>query len=278
MKHKSLIFCLFCLLSYGAAAQQTDSLACRERPVRQGYAMETAGTAIMGCGFGLAASSIVLGGASSAVLMTSMFKDTHFGGDMVSGLFAYILLMVALAPAVAGLQISLFGSMLGSAGIPFYVIGLSQKNCESYWWDTLYNGAEQRGINSIVGFDLGTRIFQFHCTPGYNFDQHWFAGAGIAPTYYVPLLISETYDVSGTRYLYLPAYANVRYSFGSKLISPYLGISPGYDFLSRSFYGSAELGVRIRRNPHSTQSFWFGLQGELIDSHTTAGLKVGWSL
>ena len=273
MKHISLLFCLFCLLSYGAAAQEADSLACRERPVRQGYAMETTGAAIMGCGFGLAASSIVIGGASSVALMVSMFKQSGLGSDMVSAIFASMIMMVALVPAAAGLQVGLYGSILGSAGIPFYEIGLSQKNCESYWWDTLYNGAEQRGFTPILGFDLGTRIIQFHCTPGYNFDQHWFAGAGIAPTYYVP---PQNYSMEN-RYLYLPAYANVRYSFGSKLLSPYLGISPGYDFLSKSFYGSAELGVRIRKNPHSTQSCWFGLQGELIDSHTTAGLKVSWS-
>ena len=230
----------------------------------------------MGCGFGLAASSIVLGGVYSSVLMTSMIKDAHLGSDIVSGLVATLLMMVTLVPAAAGLQIGLYGCILGTAGIPFYEIGLSQKNCESYWWDTLYNGAEQRGINSIMGFDVGTRIIQFHCTPGYNFNQHLFAGAGIAPTYYVPPQNSETYAAE-TRNLYLPAYANVRYSFGSRLLSPYLGISPGYDFLSKSFYGSAELGVRIRKNPHSTQSCWFGLQGELIDSHTTAGLKVGWS-
>lgn len=230
----------------------------------------------MGYGFSLAASSIILGGASSAVLLTSMFKDAHFGGDWVSALIASMLMMIAIVPAAAGLQIGLYGSFLGSAGIPLYEIGLAQKNCESYWWNTLYNGAEQRGINSIVGFDVGTRIFQFHCTPGYNFDQHWFAGAGIAPTLYIPPQNPETYAPE-TRYLYLPAYANARYSFGSKLLSPYLGISPGYDFLSKSFYGSAELGVRIRKNPHSTQSCWLGLQGELIDSHTTAGLKVGWS-
>ena len=277
MKHKSILFYLFCLLSFGAAAQEADSLACRERPVRQGYAMEATGAAMMGGGFGLAASSIVLGGVSSAVLATSMFKDSHFGGDIVSGLLAATLLMIALIPAAVGMQVGLCGSFLGSAGIPFFEIGLAQKNCESYWKDTIYIGAEQRGINSIVGFDIGTRIIQLHCTPGYNFSQHWFAGAGIAPTYYVPPQSSGTY-ASETRYLYLPAYANVRYSFGSKLMSPYLGISPGYDCLSKSFYGSAELGLRIRRSPHSTRSCWFGLQGELIDSHTTAGLKVSWSL
>ena len=75
----------------------------------------------------------------------------------------------------------------------------------------------------------------------------------------------------------LPVYGHARYTFTDKVIAPYIGVSPGYDYIQKSFYGSAEAGLRFRVNANTPESFWVALNGLTDGNFKQLGYKLGWS-
>jgi len=196
-----------------------------------------------------------------------------------------------LAPLVyiAGIGIVMGGLATLLAGIPVTVAGNSMMNCDVPWLDARY---DTRGPGAIIegGYWLPD-ILEARASLGYHFNSHIFLGAGVAPGVWLDkssrsgLVVVEDSDETqhdgnpGISRLSLPVYADFRWSFCNRLLTPYLGLSAGMEFLDDPFspYLGAELGTRIRTRRSSTRSFWSAVSGEVAGGYMRVGIKMGYS-
>ena len=180
-----------------------------------------------------------------------------------------------LAPMVyiTGIGTVMAGAAILLAGIPVTIAGNSMMNCDVPWLDARY---DTRGPGAIVegGYWLPD-ILEARASFGYHFNPHIFLGAGVAPGIW---LDQSSRDPSISR-VSLPVYADFRWSFSNRMLTPYLGLSAGMEFLDDPFspYLCAELGTRIRTNRSSTRSFWSAISGEAAGGYMRVGIKMGYS-
>lgn len=180
-----------------------------------------------------------------------------------------------LAPLVyiAGLCTVMAGASILLAGIPVTVAGNSMMNCDVSWRDARY---DSRGLGAIIegGYWLPD-ILEARASLGYHFNSHIFLGAGVAPGFW---LDKSSRDPSISR-LSLPVYADFRWSFCNRLLTPYLGVSAGMEMTDDplSPYLGAELGTRIRTSRISTRSFWSAISAEAAGGYMRVGIKMGYS-
>lgn len=180
-----------------------------------------------------------------------------------------------LAPLVyiAGLCTVITGASFVLAGIPVTVAGYSVMNCDVPWRDARY---DSRGLGAIVegGYYLPD-ILEARASLGYHFNSHIFLGAGVAPGCW----LDRSSRDPGIPRLTLPVYADFRWSFCNRTVSPFLGLSAGVEMVDDPFspYLAAEIGTRIRTDRKSTRSLWSAISGEVAGGYMRAGIKMGYS-
>ena len=180
-----------------------------------------------------------------------------------------------LAPMVyiTGLCTVIGGAAILLAGVPVTIAGNSMMNCDVPWRDARY---DSRGLGAIIegGYWLPD-ILEARASLGYHFNPHIFLGAGVAPGVW---LDQSSRDPSISR-LSLPVYADFRWSFCNRMLTPYLGLSAGVEMADDplSPYLEAEIGTRIRTDRSSTRSFWSAISGEVAGGYMRVGIKMGYS-
>ena len=277
MKKLFLLILLFTgctFLPSGLRAQVTDSTsiviasptvseipyaASHPRDPKQGQTMTNIGTAVMLGGGGISALTVGFGLWSIGSMLTE-------GGGILAGILGGL--------ALYGIAASTAAVAVGTAALalPFFAMGKSLEMCDEYWATSHYAGPGQRGFSVLMDAGVGIAYIQLSIIPGYHLDEHLFLGAGTTPTY---VLSNNTPPVSHAPIL--PFYAHARYSFSDGVLSPYVSASPGYDFLGKSIYCSADIGIRMRYSKDSPVSFWASLRGTYDKNLQNAGLVLGWS-
>lgn len=173
----------------------------------------------------------------------------------------------------AGFCIVLSGAAIILAGIPVTVAGSSMMKCDVPWLDARYDNG---GVGAIIegGYWLPD-ILEARASLGYHFSPHIFLGAGVAPGVWFD---QSSRDPSISR-MTLPVYADFRWSFCNRMLTPYLGLSAGVEMIDDplSPYLGAELGTRIRTNRSSAGSFWSAISGEVAGGYMRVGVKMGYS-
>lgn len=170
-----------------------------------------------------------------------------------------------------GISCVIAGAAAILAGIHVTIAGHSITGCDIPWRDARYGS---RGMGIILeGAYFLPDILQARASLGYHFGPHTFLGAGIAPGIWLDQEIRANYDSR----LSLPLYADFRWSFSDRLVSPYIGLSAGMETTEISPYLGAEIGTRIRTDRASTRSFWSAISGEVAGGYMRAGIKMGYS-
>lgn len=179
--------------------------------------------------------------------------------------------MLPVIVYIGGISCLCIGAAYILAGIPVTIAGHSITGCDVPWRDARYGS---RGVGIILeGAYFLPDILQARASLGYHFGPHTFLGAGISPGFWLDKEIRVNYDGR----LSLPLYADFRWSFRDRLVSPYIGLSAGLETTDISPYLSAEIGTRIRTNRTSTRSFWSAISGEVAGGYMRAGVKMGYS-
>ena len=77
----------------------------------------------------------------------------------------------------------------------------------------------------------------------------------------------------------LPVYANARFAWGDRRVTPYFSGSYGWDCNSRRPYSALEFGTRFRNSKNWDNSLWLGFKSEFRGVGELCGfsLKCGWS-
>ena len=178
-----------------------------------------------------------------------------------------------LAPMtyIIGMCNIIAGASFIVAGIPVTVAGHSMIHSDVSWRDARY---ETRGLGVILegGYDAPD-ILQARASIGYHFNSNYFLGAGVAPGFW----INKSYRDESIPRFSIPLYANFRWSFTDRMVSPYLGMSAGMELSDITPYLGADLGVRIHRNRTTGNSFWSALSGEVAGGYIRVGVKMGYS-
>lgn len=171
------------------------------------------------------------------------------------------LLVTFIMAEYAALGISLGGAVL-SLGLPLYIAGTAARRYPYNWRTARYADA-LKGKMSYTGFyDFGAGFVQgagpvvdVGLTVEYNRDYHWAFGGG--------LNLSAQFEPTLLR---LPVFADVKYSFIDSMLTPYVGVSAGAEVVKWGFYGSAELGMRIRTSTAGPNSMLSGLQVKYLEN------------
>lgn len=179
---------------------------------------------------------------------------------------------------ILGLEGILVGSVVAFSGVPFTVAGCQIGRYDGNWHNARY---DERGFGTIIegGYALPD-IIQVRATVGYHFNPYIFLGGGIAPgvgldkSNHVRDIGDNTWEEYNQ--VYLPVYANFRWSPMNRMVSPYLGISAGMDVIEVYPYLAAELGTRIHTRVGSNRSFWSSIYGE-VSGCANVGIKMGYS-
>lgn len=233
------------------------------RGEHQGEAFRNIGMALVGGG--------LLGIACGGLWVVPMFFSK--GGENV-GLIMGLLGFFAALPATIGIGLGLGFTVIG---LPFLLLGNSLVACPVNWRDVNYDGACQQRfalVFELSGALLGSMV-KARVTAGYHINQNFFVGGGIAPGYGRRNVYYN--GINEYKNTFLPVYGDFRVSFGKKVVSPYLDLSPGYDFLDHSLYGGASVGARIRLSDNSPQSLWSSIQVSGTKHYYELGLQIGWS-
>ena len=209
---------------------------------------------------------IIIGAATAAAgggLMQLAYRYSPKGEENMDNVVAPLLFGLGAAHIVIGAGVAY-------AGIPFLVAGNSIMQCDDYWRDVRY---DKRGWGLILegGYTVPD-VLQLRSSAGYNFGPHIFFGGGIAPG-----IGLDKSNYSGKTPVFLPVYADFRWSMLNRLASPYLGLAAGMDVIYTELYLNAELGVRIRTSRSSNRSFWTSLYAESSYYLLTGGVKMGYS-
>ena len=166
------------------------------------------------------------------------------------------------------------GGTAALIGLPFYTAGKHKMKTNGI--DQLsFTNENQTGGTSMIEFEYGLfHIISIDAVGGYNFNKNLFAGIGAG---YKMMLFNDCDCDDYTSPVFLPIYANARYTFGNKKVAPYLGGSLGYETQFKCMYAAAEFGTRFRKTTSNRgDSWWFGLKSEFIgEEDMTISLKLG---
>lgn len=185
-----------------------------------------------------AGNTLVLTGAGFAMTGIAMIveESIHARNSVTppSGLQSFIGMITA------GL-----GGVLAIVGTPLWISGsVIQRR---YSVSSLeFRGPSQKGGTVII--DLGIFLFldpKAGITGGYHFSENLFIGGGIS------------FSALDRENMYVPIYADMRYTIGDRKCSPYLSLNLGYDIYAKRPYGEFSLGSRIRSRDTSRKSSWW---------------------
>ena len=258
MKKTLLILILLLCWASLLHGQVADSTSWR----RQGDAVAATGKGMMLSG-GIAAAA---GGGLILLAVSPLLSPKVPEGQFSENMLAPLVYIAGLCTVMTGASFVL-------AGIPVTVAGYSMMNCDMPWKDARY---DCRGLGAIVegGYYLPD-ILEARASLGYHFNSHIFLGAGVAPGCWLDHSSRE----AGISRLTLPLYADFRWSFCNRIVTPYLGLSAGMEMVDDPFspYLAAEIGTRIRTDRKSTHSLWSAICGEVAGGYMRAGIKMGYS-
>lgn len=256
--------------SVAVKAACSDSVAVADYNPNQGLAFKVIGLGVAGGGVAFMLGSAALTGGLAVATLPAISSTFADGG--LSTIFSIFLGALVLEAVGEAFALSAFvGGTAVAIGAPFYAAGAAVGNCNGNWRTVRYSGPEQSGFSVLMDASSNFKYGQIYLTPGYHINQRIFAGAGIAPA-----LCWDSEQQLEKRWL-LPVYGHARYTFTDNVIAPYIGVSPGYDFVQKNFYGSAEAGLRFRVNANSPESFWVALNGTTDGNFKQLGYKLGWS-
>ena len=173
---------------------------------------------------------------------------------------------------IFGFGLTMTGVVTTLSGIPFTVAGNGVLDAVDYWKDLRYNDPGQRGFGIILDVAGFLKHAQLKTTAGWHFNKNLFLGGGVGCT-----LDFAARDGDSPTWIFLPVYADFRYSASNRFYSPYIGFEGGYDILDGRPYLDADLGLRIRLSTRRPKSLWVSANGEVGGSYMRAGLKMGWS-
>ena len=277
MRTKVISVVIYCLLPFMLLAQGPDSTTVaqfqpREKYPTQGEALKSLGYASMLNGAASSAASIGMGVAGLAAIRSFLKSQEQLPGsetgvNVVSLLLGMVLITWDAALTYYGVLGGVSGAMLG---VPMVAAGQAIKNSDEYWNDVRFEGPSQKGITIILEGATYVNYIQGSATLGYHLNEKLFLGAGFAPCQKNNIFASNP-DIIW------PAYAQGRYSFSKGFFSPYVALSPGYDFGGKAFYGSADIGVRVRLNRNSASSLWTGVRGVSTGDYKRLSCVLGWS-
>ena len=174
-------------------------------------------------------------------------------------------------PMIYALGVSgvIVGTVIVVAGIPVIIAGNTIMKCDAPWRDARY---DSKGPGIILEGEFGLPyVLETRATAGYHFNSNIFLGAGVAPGVWLDS------DYSTDSRFTMPAYADFRWSFCNRIVSPYLGLSAGMETTDITPYIAAELGTRIRTDRNSTHSFWSSISLEVSGGYNRLGVKMGYS-
>ena len=181
-----------------------------------------------------------------------------------------------LSPIVycSGLALTLSGVATTLFGIPVTVAGKGIRDADTYWQDLRYDDPGQRGFGVILDLAGFIPWAETRATAGYHFNQHLFLGGGVGAA--VNFANWNNNVVPGD--FEVPVYADFRYSIVNGFYAPFIGVSGGYEILSRSPVLGGDLGLRIRQSTSKPKSFWVALTGEMGGAFgARAGVRFSWS-
>ena len=253
---KALLFALTLWITVAAHGQVADSTSINGR----GMALSLSGKGMMLTGVVTGA----VGGGLMLLAVSPLLNPKVPEGEFSENMLAPIVYVVGISCLCTGAAYIL-------AGIPVTIAGHSITGCDVPWRDARY---DSRGVGIILeGAYFLPDILQARASLGYHFGPHTFLGAGIAPGFWLDKESRANYYGR----LSLPVYADFRWSFRDRLVSPYLGLSAGMEITDISPYLAAEIGTRIRTDRTSTSSFWSAISGEVAGAYMRAGIKMGYS-
>lgn len=225
-------------------------------------------------------SGMVFGGALVGLGVYGVFAAGNVQYPDVSSALIGMGLSTALSVAVVyvgcGLILVSYPGVL--AGTSCILSGKEMKKHNGYWRDVFYTGEGQSGFGLILEGNVLYRYplpgIQARIVPGYHVNQHFFMGAGAAPAIDFNLINTEEQLGPYT----LPVFADFRYSFGDRLLAPYIGVSAGMETIYKpDIYIAADAGLRIRLSQDKTNSFWVSVTGEGTSAYRRFGIKAGYS-
>lgn len=238
------LFLALALLSFAvcATAQTMDTT---EVTMHDGSRMADAGKALMFTGASFAMTGVVtmIAGTIDVMNHTDPSAPT-----------------TPMHPLIA-MGAGAIGAAFALIGLPFYLAGKDRMNSYGVTFMNIGDYAEP-GVAGMV--ELGSSLLvclDLDALAGYNFNGRFFLGGGLG---YKLLLV----DSSERNSLALPVYAHARYTFGDKKVSPYAGMSAGYDILFRTPYLGFDFGTRVRslERRERGSSWWFGTKCEMMGS------------
>lgn len=180
-------------------------------------------------------------------------------GDAESLLVELLVPLLTLEYASYAIPI---GGMIISVGLPLYIAGTAIRRYPYNWRTARYADALKGKMSYTAFYDFGAGFVQgdgpvvdVGLTVEYNRDYHWAFGGG--------LNLSAPFEPT---FLRLPVFADVKYSFLDSMLTPYVGVSAGAEVVKWGFYGSAELGMRIRTSTAGPNSMLSGLQVKYLEN------------
>lgn len=253
---RAVLLVIAILIATAAHGQVADSTSINGR-----------GIALSLSGKGMMLTGVVTGAVGGGLLLLAV--SPLLNPKVPEGEFSENMLPAVVY--IVGISCLYTGAAYILAGIPVTIAGHSITGCDVPWRDARYGS---RGVGIILeGAYFLADILQARASLGYHFGPHTFLGAGIAPGFWLDKEIRANYDGR----LSLPVYADFRWSFRDRLVSPYIGLSAGLETTDISPYLAAEIGTRIRTDRTSTRSFWSAISGEVAGAYMRAGIKMGYS-
>ena len=163
------------------------------------------------------------------------------------------------------------GGLLALISTPIFATAYKD-NLASGVGPLFYDG-DNRGFAGFM--EVGTGVpcwLTLDAIGGYYVTNNIFLGAGAG----AKLILL---DAALPEDRILPIYANARFAWGKRRVTPYFSGSFGYDIAGRDTYTAFEFGTRCRRLKNIDNSLWIGLRSEFRGADECCGLslKFGWS-
>lgn len=175
---------------------------------------------------------------------------------------------VSVGPYI-GLVTAGIGGVVALAGIPVMLSGRAVIRDDGGLM-TVFPSDDSKGWGTIVELGGGFPYLKAGAGVGYNFSDDFYLGASVAGNY--DWFGFQAFDS-------IPVYADARFAFGSKRVSPYVGLNAGYDILNTGVYAAVNYGVRIRNASRTSTSWWIASNVEYVSGNErlyNVGVKIGY--
>lgn len=173
----------------------------------------------------------------------------------------------------AGEVATLFATGLGGTIALFSIIPFSVGNKSNNGAGPLIYDGDNRGYGKFIEVGVGMPCWvNVDAVAGYYLTNNIFVGAGAGIDMF---LVDEKHPEERL----LPVYANARFAWGDRRVTPYFSGSYGWDCNSRRPYSALEFGTRFRNSKNWDNSLWLGFKSEFRGVGELCGfsLKCGWS-